>query len=51
MTIEELRHWMTKVSTQMLELILLQGDTGKPKWFTAEVEAEIRRRRTLTSRP
>jgi hypothetical protein len=46
MTLEQFRLWMTKVNTQMLELILLQGDAGKPEWYTAELTAEIQRRRS-----
>ena len=45
MTLEQFRGWMSLVNTQMLELILLQGDAGKPKWYTAELTAEIQRRR------
>jgi hypothetical protein len=46
-TIEEFRAWMTKVNTMTLELILLHGDAGKPEWYTAELTAEIQRRRVL----
>jgi hypothetical protein len=50
MLVDELRAWIVTVDTWTLELTLLQGDTGKPKWFIAEVTYELRRRRTLTSR-
>lgn len=45
MTVEELRGWMNLVNTMTLELILLEGDAGKPKWFTDEMTAEVQRRR------
>jgi hypothetical protein len=44
--LEQFRGWMSEVNTQMLELILLQGDAGKPEWYTAELTAEIQRRHT-----
>lgn len=45
MTMEQFRGWMKLLNTQMLEFILLQGDAHKPKWFTAELTAEIQQRR------
>lgn len=45
MSLEQFRGWMSKVNTHMLQLILLQGDANKPKWFTAELTAEIQIRK------
>ena len=44
MTEEELKLWMSKVNTQMLELILLHGTTGKPAWYTRLMTEEVQRR-------
>jgi hypothetical protein len=42
---------MAIVNTQMLELILLQGDAGKPEWYTRVMTAEVQRRRALRAKP
>lgn len=47
MSLEQFRRWMSIVNIQMLQLILLQGDANKPEWFTAELTAEIQRRKHL----
>lgn len=44
---EELDGWMSKVNTQTLELILLQGASKEVQWYTQEMTNEIQRRRAV----
>ena len=42
---DDLRLWMSKVNTQMLELILLHGTAGELQWYTRLMTEEVQRRR------
>lgn len=45
-SLEELRLWMAKLNTPMLELILTLS-AGRPAWYREEMKREIQQRRRM----